>query len=418
MALGGVFATDTDGNLGVEEVTESERVSGLLFDISSSSAIWTSGTAANLTDTLYDTVIELNTLQDAVELGITESTGTVADDFCCGLPYYHIRHYFKLNDAEGPLYIMFTDCSENWDAIVKMQRFAHGQISQFGVWTSQDLWDSSYAVNLISDLQAEADEMADTYQSPAVILLNANTHSLGASNLSSLQSCGTGNRSVCVLIGQSNDDDANEIRTELSDSGTIYSIGAVGAALGLLSNINVAWCLGYVNYNDLSDYIESICFDFDEDVTEYESLTRAELDTLDDLGYVFLCNYVGLTGNVYFSGSQTCDDEDYRTVARNRVINKSRRLVRAALLPYVHAAFKIDPSTGRLSDSAITILTNATNDALETMEENDEITSVVSVDIDATQNVLLTDEVVIDYKLCPLGEAKIITVTEGLSLEE
>lgn len=438
MALGGVFATDTDGNLGVDVATSAEQVSGLIFDISQQSDFWSTGAAANLADSLQDKVVEFNTLADATELGITAYTGDEDTDFLSGIPYYHIRHFFKINGGEGYLYVLFADCSENWDAVVKLQRFAHGQISQIGIWTEQQLWssgDDTYTLNLVSDLQAEADEMADTYQSPAVILLNANTSKVGDDDveLSKIPSCITGNRSVCVLLGQSHEDEVREMQASL-DSTT--PVGNIGAALGLLSNTNVAWCLGYVNYNDISDYIPSIEFGFGDhelttttnddgdsvsyitDGTEYESLTRAEVDALDDLGYVFLCNYVGLTGSVFFSGSQTCDDGDYRTVARNRVINKSRRLVRAALLPYVHASFKIDPSEGTLSDSAITILKNAVNDALETMEENDEITSIVSVDIDEAQNVLLTDEVIIDYKLCPLGEAKIITVTEGLSLEE
>ena len=34
MALGGVFMSDTDGNIGTSSTTSTEKVTGLLFDIS------------------------------------------------------------------------------------------------------------------------------------------------------------------------------------------------------------------------------------------------------------------------------------------------------------------------------------------------------------------------------------------------
>ena len=50
MSLGGVFMTDTDGNIGVEKITLSEKVCGLLFDISAQTDFWTKGPAAELAD--------------------------------------------------------------------------------------------------------------------------------------------------------------------------------------------------------------------------------------------------------------------------------------------------------------------------------------------------------------------------------
>ena len=146
---------------------------------------------------------------------------------------------------------------------------------------------------------------------------------------------------------------------------------------------------------------------------KYSSLNKIQLDNLDDKGYIFLCKYAGLESGVYFSKDQTCSDGDYRTIARNRTTNKSRRAVRNALLPY--SPLKVDPSTGYLSAAKITAFQNIVTDILTTMQTNEEI-SGFSVTIDKNQNVLKNDTLVIKYSLVPVGVAARIEVIEGLAL--
>ena len=59
MALGGVFMTDTDGNIGSEVSVLTEKVCGLVFDISAHSDIWTTGVGVELKNKLEGNVIEL-----------------------------------------------------------------------------------------------------------------------------------------------------------------------------------------------------------------------------------------------------------------------------------------------------------------------------------------------------------------------
>lgn len=117
----------------------------------------------------------------------------------------------------------------------------------------------------------------------------------------------------------------------------------------------------------------------------------------------------------FFSKDQTCSNGDYRTVARNRTIHKSRRAVRNALLPYVNSPLKVDPSTGYLSSAKITMFQNIVSDILTTMQTNEEI-SGFSVTIDKNQNVLKNDTLIIKYSLVPVGVASRIEVVEGLAL--
>lgn len=82
----------------------------------------------------------------------------------------------------------------------------------------------------------------------------------------------------------------------------------------------------------------------------YESLSPVLLDDLDEKGYIFPIKYSGRENGIYISKDQTCSVGDYRTIARNRTINKSRRAVRAALVAL--RQFSFDGESGhRISGS-------------------------------------------------------------------
>lgn len=432
--------TDTDGNIGKELSNLTEKVCGLVFDISAQTDIWTKGAGVQLAASLKDTVVELNSIEDADTLGLAAYTGEkdenqVSKDFLAGIPYYHIKHFFTACNNSGRLFIAFADCSSNWNALVDMQKAAHGVINQFGVWTEQRLWketDASaeqYGIQIVGDLQSTAKQLADTYNAPCVVLLNANTSKVatasGDSNkvvFSKIPTCIIDARYVSVLLGQGLDTDVTKMQCSL-DSTT--PVGNIGAALGELTQSNVGECIGWVQNHDLVGYFPDIEFGFgDSEVssgalknsTKYSSLSQTQLDTLDDLGYVFLVRYTGLEGHVYFSGDQTCSNGDYCTIARNRVINKSRRSVRAALLPYVNSPIKVNRSNGQLSSAQITIFTNLISDILTAMTSAEEISGMGTITIPASQNILQNDKLIIQYTIVPLGCAKTIQVTEGLVL--
>lgn len=442
MALGNVIMTDTDGNIGGNIPPLTEKVCGLLFDISEQTDFWTKGAGLALVDTLKDNVIELNSLDDAEKIGITAYTGELDDDnaskdLLLGIPYYHIKQFFTISGGTGRLFIMFADCSTNWDAIINMQKAAHGIINQFGVWTEKNLWKKTdpsaptYSIQIVGDLQSVGENLANTYNSPASILLCANSAKVATTAdsdeakivWSMIPTCVIDSRYVTVLLGQGLDSDVSAMQASLA---SCTPVGCLGAALGCLAQASVAESIGWVQNFDLINYFPDIEFGFGDatlsekkltNTTKYSSLSAAQLDTLDELGYVFLIKYNGLEGHVYFSGDQTCSKGDYRTIARNRTINKSRRSVRSALLPYVNSPIKVDPSTGYLSTAQSTIFTNIVTDILQAMSNAEEI-SGFSVTIPANQSILKNDTLLIQYKLIPIGTAETIKVTEGLSIKK
>lgn len=437
MALGNVKMTDTDGNINNSTSVSSEKVTGLLFDVSAQTDFWTKGAGLAIAS-LKDKVLELTSLAEAVKAGITAYTGETGDDgiskdLLAGIPYYHIKHFFDLNSSSGRLFVMFADCSQNWDAIVDMQKAAHGLIYQFGVWTEQSLWKytdtaaTAYSVKLVGTLNSTAKTLADNYNSQVSILLSANTAKVSAPTgtdtkvaFSKIPTCIGSERYVSVLLGQDTDSSVETMQASLA---SCTPVGCVGAALGCLALASVEESIGYVAKFNLKNYFSGIEFGFGDatlvdkkmtNYTQYESLTRTQLDTLDDNGYIFLCRYEGLEGNVYFSGDQTCSSGDFRTIARNRTIGKSRRGVRKVLLPYVNSPIKVNPSTGYMSTAQCTVFSNLVGAVLSAMQTASEI-SGYSVSVPATQNVLENDTVNITYAIVPVGEAKEIIVTEGLS---
>lgn len=433
MALGGVFMSDTDGNIGSSSTTSTEKVTGLLFDISKQESFFDEGAGLAAKDKLQGTVIEINSMDDLKDLGITPYSADSNVDLLFGIPYYHIKHFFGIQGDSGRLFIMFADCSTDWSAIDQMQRAAHGMINQLGVWTEQSLWKQTdemaetYSIDLVTGLQSKAASLADE-NAPLSIVLSANPAVIATVDepkkqveLSKIPSCIIGARFVTVLLGQGLDADVTAMQVA---NPNVTPVGNIGAALGCLANANVQESIAWVNKFNLIGYFPDIEMGFgdatvaDDKLTsslKYSSLNKIQLDDLDDKGYVFLCKYSGLESGVYFSKDQTCSDDDYRTIARNRTIHKSRRAVRNALLPYVNSPLKVDPSTGYLSTAKITMFQNIVSDILTTMQNNEEI-SGFSVTIDKNQNVLKNDTLIIKYSLVPVGVAARIEVVEGLAL--
>lgn len=434
MALGGVFMSDTDGNIGTSSTTSTEKVTGLLFDISKQAKFFEEGAGLAVKDKLQGNVIEINSMDDLKELGITAYSGDTEKDLLFGIPYYHINHFFGIQGSTGRLFIMFADCGVDWNAIEQMQRAAHGMINQLGVWTEQSLWKQTdpeaetYSIDLVTDLQSKAASLADE-NAPLSILLCANSaviatdeESVKKVELGKIPTCVINARFVSVLLGQGLDADVSAMQLANQN---LTPIGNIGAALGCIASASVQESFAWVNKFNLIGYFPDIEMGFG-DVTlnseskltstlKYSSLNKIQLDDLNDKGYIFLCKYSGLESGVFFSKDQTCSNGDYRTVARNRTIHKSRRAVRNALLPYVNSPLKVDPSTGYLSSAKITMFQNIVSDILTTMQNNEEI-SGFSVTIDKNQNVLKNDTLIIKYSLVPVGVASRIEVVEGLAL--
>lgn len=444
MALGNVIIKDVDGNIPYASSSSNEKISGLLFDISQQPELFTTGYGkSNETNVKAGDVLYITSRKSSIQdFGIIERVACEEDEeanenFMYGIPAYHIREFFRMSgniDGNGRLYVMFADCSENWDAIEIMQRAADGLISQLGVWTEQPLWKvngeaDKYNLNLVKGINDKAVSMAELNQ-PLSIILSANAGNTGGGtedakkiDLNKIPTAICEASRTSVIFGQAR----NEIIGTMQMRNENHTpVGFLGAVIGALAKANVQESIAWVRqFNLFDDNFQQIELGFGDLTLDaqnefvstnlYESLSPTLLDDLDDKGYIFPIKYAGRENGIYVSKDQTCSTGDYRTIARNRTINKSRRAVREALLPYVHSPLMVNPSTGYLATSKITAFRTLVGDILAKMQAAQEI-SGYAVTISATQNVLIDDTLRISYVIVPVGVAVKIYVEEGLSL--
>ncbi len=444
MAIGNVIIKDTDGNIPYNGASGQEKVTGLLFDVSMQPDLFGEGYGKNnegklkLNDVLYITNFK-SAIQD---FGIIERVETTEEDennvnFMHGIPAYHIREFFRMSgnvDGNGKLYVMFADCSASWDAIDVMQRVAGGLINQLGVWTEQPLWklngaEEKYNLNIVKTLNDKAVAMADLHQ-PLSIVLCANPSNTGSDtsdgkqiDLNKIPTAICEASRTSVIFGQARCTPVSMMQKRNVNN---TPVGFLGAMMGAIARANVHESVAWVRtFNLFDDNFQNIELGFgdinltaDEEFTSlnmYESLSPVLLDDLDEKGYIFPIKYSGRENGIYISKDQTCSVGDYRTIARNRTINKSRRAVRAALLPYVNSPLMVNPATGFLAPSKISAFKTLIGDILAKMQAAQEI-SGYAVNIDANQNVLVDDTLRISYVIVPVGVAVKIYVEEGLSL--
>ena len=444
MALGNVFIKDVDGNIPFGGTISNEKITGLLFDVSMKSELFTSGYGKNNEAKLkLGDVAYITSFKSAIkDFGIIERIETTEADegnvnFLHGIPAYHIREFFRMSgnvDGTGRLYVMFADCSSSWDAIDTLQRVAGGMINQLGIWTEQPIWllngvEEAYNLNIVKSINSKAEAMANQHQ-PLSIILSANPSNTGGESADSKQIdlnkiptaiCESSRTSV--IFGQARSANVNLMQKRNVNH---TPVGFIGAMLGSLAKANVqesvAWVKQFNLFDDNFQDIELGFGDINLDVEDefvslnmYESLSPVLLDDLDDKGYIFPIKYSGRENGIYVSKDQTCSVGDFRTIARNRTINKSRRAVRTALLPYVNSPLLVNPATGFLAPSKIAAFNTLISDILAKMQASQEI-SGYAVTINPNQNVLIDDTLRISYVLIPVGVATKIFVEEGLAL--
>lgn len=447
--LGGVFTTDIDGKTTSNVFLSTENVVGIIFDTSIVGGLEQAlGTDTIAAETFANgNVVELNTSKDMNEAGIDESV-------LSGIAKYHLDCFFSLAGGAQRIFVSFMNSDEDpdFEAVEKMQLASGGIIYQIGVWTGKAIAtknaDETYSVeagNICAKLESVAEILGGkvgitNYEgnAPLNILVNAPILNEAVIDLKKLPDLSEMDfPKVTVLIGQPTTDSVHKIMYDVNhvgDTVTFAPVGCVGAALGCLATAPANESIAHVNGFNLAAIMQNAELGFgniveDEGNTAYaaeSSFTNIKTigytkrnDYLHKNGYVFLTNYDGLENSIFFSSDQTLSTGDYRTIARCRVMHKSRRVVRRALLPRVNSNVEIDVTTGKLSASEIAEFQNIVIQALD-MNMVEPGTSKPQISgrtcvISEDQDVLNTDAIDIHYSLVPLGVTSVINVTEGFT---
>lgn len=272
--------------------------------------------------------------------------------------------------------------------------------------------------------------------SPVNIIVNApiaNTAIIDVTKLPDLS--GLDLPKVSIVLGQPTSDAVHDIQEKLGGNAIVGNVGMTLACLAIApAEVSVAWVdafnlasvtsnaeLGFGNLTRSAEATDGV-YKFESSVAFNNIKTlgySSRNNNLHRKGYIFLTDYAGIENGVFLSSDQTLSTGDYRSIARCRVMHKSRRVVRLALLPYVNASWEIDSSTGRLSASDITVIKNVIigaldNNMVEPGTSKPQISGRECV-IDETQNILANDELKVGYSLVPMGCSAAIFVTEGFA---
>jgi len=419
MATSKVKFTVSDGNL-FSAIAGADHVASLVFDVDNSPA---GGVIA-----AEGEVHQIFSLKQAVELGITgieDPAAPTGSEYEGGVVHKHIADFFGVN-PNGELYVGLAPSLTAtvgtvtaFSFLSSIQTIAQGRIRQQGVYTKEDLFSAGtpYTVNFVAaiDSIADADALANR---PYSVILHANVATVGGQNveLGEIPTAIGSNERVSINIGQDN----GALTKAIQDANTAkQSVGSVGTFIAAVSLANVHESIGWLSKTDLSGVIPTIAFGFGgvvadiDDNTPYESLAPQQLDVFDEYGYIFPHRYIDFAG-VYASQQRTLSSGDFNTIARVRTADKSRRLVRAALLPTLQQPLYIDPVSGEVSVGTINQFKAIVHRQLVSMQTAGEV-SGFSITINPKQNILGGACFEIEYRIIPVGTNDQICVELGLA---
>lgn len=319
------------------------------------------------------TAAELLSLQNAEDLGITAAY----DDTNAVLAHYHIDEFFR-TAPDGKLFIVLDDGTLT-AAEIKVLLKQNSEVKLLGVAlnapTGLDVLPSTF----VPGYQAIADDLRAESRNISAILVEGGVYNAATAIAAyeDLRTLDSGN--VAVVISQ------DPVIRALKPAYATHA--AIGTALGALSVRGVNESLGSVDIANkpaaargqrdypLTDLARGRWLDTVlQSGQAFSSLSAAELQALNDKGYIFVASYNGYAG-FFFNDSHTATavSSDFSRIENNRVFDKAANLLRNVMLPKVKANIAKDPTTGTILDAAATELEALGNNALRQMQAAGEI---------------------------------------------
>lgn len=334
-------------------------------------------------------------LADAEEIGITVAENPVA--------HRHIKEFYLSAGTGTELYGMLVPDTtlqsdmldgENEQGAVKLLDYAGGRVRLlFTAFEPDDAYDPDLTDGIDEDVLTaivKAQLLADSYaakQMPIRVIVEGRAFTDDASDLKDLHTMT--NRRVAVVVGSSQSDGS----------------GSVGLFAGRCAAIPVQRKASRVKDGPLP--IEE-AFVGSKAVDSFSGLSL-----MHDKGYIVLRSFSGVAG-YFFSDdpTATATTDDYGFVARGRVIDKAHIIAYRTFIEELHDEVAIDDQ-GSIAIGVIKYLESKIENQIDQlMTANGEISRVVCT-IDASQDVLSTDKLVVQLRLTPVGYSSDIVVELG-----
>lgn len=344
-------------------------------------------------------------------LGVTTVTHPVL--------HYQVSEYFRVNPG-AKLYVVSSLLNNaQFTEVKQLQQFAEGKLRQVGI---VDLITGFADLATIAvTIETRLNELA-TANMPLSAVLSIN--SITPANLLALPNLHNLNcERLSVCIGQDGAGRGNYL------SGVVgKKVGIVGACLGAISRAKVHESIAWVEKQNLvtEAYPKALTGNVivarELDVTAFidgtllGDLTPAQIQSINDKGYIFPIKHIGYTGTFFNdSFSATALDNDFSTIENNRTMDKAQRGVYVKLLPKISGPIYINPDTGEISSDTIASLEAIGSIPLEQMERDGEL-SGFKIFINPNQDVLSTSKLTVTLKIVPVGVLREITVNLGFTL--
>ena len=405
-----------------------ESVCGFIFDIGMRSGVFDD----------YPVIQQYfgdNQVQIIANMEDAEGFGIIDNGFMSGVPYYHLSQFFEYIGGDASVYVMFADCSENFEAIQQIQLKASGSIFQVGIWTEQSLWysddnDTYHFTELLTKIKVQTDELCGMMgqptdsSSPISVVLCANTAGLDNKDDAVVNfrkipyALDLEMPKTSIILGQNGTDEVHQMQ---QSNYKYCPVGFLGLAMACCYLAPAEECIGYVdnydlNNNDNINNPELGLGDIDGgNYNPIDKINRVMANVISLNGYILPVRYRAKEACLYFSNDQTLSEKDYQTLSLNRVIHKCKRVVRAVLLPFINSNMLIDPTTGKISATSITTFTNIILNALDKKLVNIRGQQQINdrfVDIDDEQLIIDTDEIRISYSIVPANSNAQIRLEE------
>ena len=199
-----------------------------------------------------------------------------------------------------------------------------------------------------------------------------------------------------------------------TDHGNAPGEPAIGTALGAVSaagvNESIAWVQKF-NLTGDGAFLNA-------GLSNGQSLAQllpGDLGALADKGFIVVRQHAGLDG-FYFSDTPTCTvaSSDYAYIENVRTTNKAARVVRRALLPALNGPLPVN-ANGTLQAQVVGELQGKAVAALNAALASSGEVSALAVFIDPIQNVVSTSQLAVQVRLVPVGTARQIIVSLGLT---
>lgn len=359
--------------------------------------VMTGVTVAGTSKVTVGNSYQIFSLEEAIVLGITEG-GT--NDFA----YQQLLSFYNEAGKGAELWIMLVaatvtmedqaDLTKNYAR--KLLSDAKGKIRILGLLkksgTTETITEGLDAdVHLaVVKAQALAQDFADRYY-PVRVLVSGNKFSGVVADLKDYAT--TNYNKVGVLIA--NTDGSKE--------------AAIGLALGRLASIPTQRKLSRVKDGAIEPF--EAYFTNGNPVSSLDTAWNA----IDTKNYIFMRSFANLSG-FYFTGDKTLTvaTDDFNSLARGLVMDEAILIAYTTLVQELSDEVPVTES-GTIHPSIVKGWQNGIESQIKSNMVKEGKLSGVQAFIDENQNVLQTNNVIVQLKLLPVGYSDFITVNIGFT---